>query len=95
MRMSKEEILFYRSTGIPDDLQVYMANIAGLTQSLDSQTDETRRAELKQEIIKLLTDAKDRADHYYMKRIKDFGIHNMRLRKLSESFSELIFQFRT
>jgi hypothetical protein len=94
MRMSEEEILLYRSTGIPDDLQAYMAHIATLTGTLDSLTDETQRTELKARIIESLMDAKDRADHYYAKRLKDFGIHNMRLRKLSESFSELIAYFQ-
>lgn len=94
MRMSDTEIQLYRSTGIPDDIQAYMLQIAALTKTLDSHTDETRQQQIRQLVIQLLNDAKDRTDHYYTKRIRDFGIHNMRLKKLSESFSELICQFQ-
>jgi len=94
MRMSEQEILLYRSTGIPDDVQAYMTAIAALAKRLDLETDETRKAQVREQFLQLLKDAKDRTDHYYMKRIRDFGIHNMRLKKLSESFSELISQFQ-
>lgn len=91
--MTKEEILEYRSSGIPDDVLVFMDQIAKLAQTLDTQPPEPYFSTVKLTLYNLLISAENRVSHYYLKRQKDFGIHNLRLKRLLDSFPEIFQSF--
>lgn len=87
--MTEEEILKFRSDGIPDEVLVLMEEAARLAQALDRSPTPEDRERLR---LALLT-AQNRTQHYYQKRLKDFGIHNMRLKRILDSFPELLKSF--
>lgn len=90
--MTKDEILEYRSNGIPEDVLVYMTEIARLARALDIAPAENN-PQLREKLHRILIAAEERTAHYYQKRQKDFGIHNMRLKRLLDSFPAIFKSF--
>lgn len=87
--MTDKEILEYRSDAIPDEILERMSLIGSLAQSLDREVDQVRIHRLRQEMKKSLTEAEARTRFYYNRRVSCFGIHNMRLKKLLNTFPEI------
>jgi hypothetical protein len=89
--MTKDEILEYRSNGIPEDVLVFMEEIARTASLLDRRPYDS--INLREKLHRILIAAEERTAHYYLKRQKDFGIHNMRLKRLLDSFPAIFKSF--
>jgi len=93
MRMTEEERLKYCSDGIPDEILLYMNRIAHLVKSLEGMAAGTQQDHARQALYDQLIHTKARTDYYYKKRLQQFGIHNMRLKRLLDSFPSLLESF--
>lgn len=91
--MTDKEILEYRSDAIPDEILERMSHIGSLAHLLDRESDPIQLHKLRQEMKKQLTEAEDRTRFYYRKRVACFGIHNMRLKKLLNTFPEIFLAY--
>jgi lipase chaperone LimK len=88
--MTEEEILRYRSDGIPEEIMFMMSEIFNFAQDMEikklaGKDVENDLAALSSKFALL----QNRIDHYYQKRVDHFGIHNLRLKKLSNSIPEI------
>jgi hypothetical protein len=88
-RMSEAEILEYRSNGIPNDILARLDVIAVLAQKLDANPPEPMLSDLRTKLHEVLYSTEARVRHYYLKRQSDFGIHNLRLKRLLDSFPDI------
>lgn len=93
MKLTEDQILNYRSDGIPDEILACMSNVMALARKLDSKDPECDEAKLRQLLHKTILHAKARTEHYYNKRQLQFGIHNLRLKRLLNSFPSLLQSF--
>lgn len=93
MRMTEEERLKYCSDGIPNEILLYMSQIAHLVKSLEGMEAGTRQDHARQALHDQMIHAKARTEFYYRKRLQQFGIHNMRLKRLLDSFPSLLESF--
>lgn len=92
-RMTEAEILEYRSNGIPDDVLASLDVITVLAQKLDGKPAEPLYSDLRTKLQEILYSTEQRVRHYYIKRQTDFGIHNLRLKRLLDSFPDILASF--
>jgi NifB/MoaA-like Fe-S oxidoreductase len=88
--MTEEEILRYRSDGIPKEIMFMMSEIFNFAQNMEIKKLAGNYVENDLVVLSGKFDLlQKRIDHYYQKRVDHFGICNLRLKKLSNSIPEI------
>ena len=89
MPMTEEEILDYRSNQFPGEIIDKMSEVKVLAGWADTAKDGSR-AKALENYLAGVRELRTRAQYYYDKRKKDFGIEHMRLRRLVRSCDEML-----
>ena len=89
-KMTEKEVENYRFNEFPQEIDFLMACSLESARQLDKTEDETQKDKIFIVYIELIKTLKDRAEYYYKKRLDDFGVEHMRLRKLITSCKEIL-----